>query len=425
MKALNAAYKSQRGVDKNTVYLFVMNRGSVGGNHLAGDMPRGSQFGYLFKSGQDGETLNRTVAHELAHGRFKLRHTFDSDYGKLVTDNNLMDYSGGVHLAKWQWDMLFDPALLVSPFEGDEDAMALNLKWVKDKIKEILKDASVKTGYALLTAIINGIYIDNFTDWNFSKWSVQDIQDAMNAIKEYLRDMYISKLMKGINRIMAKHATNSEAALLMDMTNLSWIENLQTKDIPSAASLTDRMIISNKDAATVIFGLLFEFKYGIGPEIREFGEGSVMTSGVKDFYLVEQGREFFYKLPARKQFINNLSELYNNPVKIKDKTTKDGAFFPDFGLSGIPQAGWDLVKQYIGGFYMEMLPDKEGKNMDMILYNDVNLKSLVLHYLDVNELTEKEIFPEKYPRQQGKVTPLGETQQILRWKEKININRLK
>jgi hypothetical protein len=96
---------------------------ATGEEGVPGDMPRGSQFGYLFKSGQGEETLNRTVAHELAHGRFKLRHTFDSDYGKLVTDNNLMDYSGGVHLAKWQWDMLFDPALLVSPFEGDEKGM--------------------------------------------------------------------------------------------------------------------------------------------------------------------------------------------------------------------------------------------------------------------------------------------------------------
>jgi hypothetical protein len=35
-----------------------------------------------------------------------------------------LDYGRGTHLAKWQWDELFDPALLVSPFEGDEGGMS-------------------------------------------------------------------------------------------------------------------------------------------------------------------------------------------------------------------------------------------------------------------------------------------------------------
>jgi hypothetical protein len=53
---------------------------------------------------------------------------FDGEYGgKAKTTegktDNLLDYGRGTHLAKWQWDELFDPALLVSPFEGDEDAM--------------------------------------------------------------------------------------------------------------------------------------------------------------------------------------------------------------------------------------------------------------------------------------------------------------
>jgi hypothetical protein len=37
-----------------------------------------------------------------------------------------LDYGRGTHLAKWQWDELFDPALLVSPFEGDEAGMSLD-----------------------------------------------------------------------------------------------------------------------------------------------------------------------------------------------------------------------------------------------------------------------------------------------------------
>jgi hypothetical protein len=37
----------------------------------------------------------------------------------------------------------------------------------------------------------------------------------------------------------------------------------------------------------------------------------------------------------------------------------------------------------------------EGKTVEMILYNNANLNSLVLNCLKTNELTDKEIFPEK------------------------------
>jgi hypothetical protein len=66
---------------------------------------------------------------------------------------------------------------------------------------------------------------------------------------------------------------------------------------------------------------------------------------------------------------------------------------------------------------MELYPNIQGKEMELVLYNDVNLKSLVLHFLQINEVTGKEIFPDKYPRIKGHVTPLGEVKQILKWKE--------
>jgi hypothetical protein len=57
--------------------------------------------------------------------------------------------------------------------------------------------------------------------------------------------------------------------------------------------------------------LLYEFKYGIGPETREFVENSVMTKGVKDFYLVEEGRDHFYKNRA-KLYFQSLKEQNNH-----------------------------------------------------------------------------------------------------------------
>jgi hypothetical protein len=52
-----------------------------------------------------------------------------------------MSYGSGTRLAKWQWDVIFDPALIINPFEGDEEGMSDNvknadqfLKWLKSNI---------------------------------------------------------------------------------------------------------------------------------------------------------------------------------------------------------------------------------------------------------------------------------------------------
>jgi hypothetical protein len=43
--------------------------------------------------------------------------------------------------------------------------------------------------------------------------------------------------------------------------------------------------------------------------------------------------------------------------------------------------------------------------------------------LYLNDISKYKPFPEKYPRLNGKITPLGETRQILKWKEPIDKNK--
>jgi hypothetical protein len=95
-----------------------------------GFMPRGKQFGYIFTGEKSVGGDNHTIAHELGHGRWKLRHTFDSAYGSVFGEketDNLMSYSGGVHIAKWQWDEINDPAW-VALFDSDEDGMSVAVR---------------------------------------------------------------------------------------------------------------------------------------------------------------------------------------------------------------------------------------------------------------------------------------------------------
>jgi hypothetical protein len=138
MKALHAKYRAYKGAafDPAANYVFVMDKAC--NEDIAGDMPRRSQFGYVF-TGTAGSEAYRVLAHELGHGKFTLHHTFDGVYANIKDVDNLMNYAPHQNdsLAKWQWDILHDPAWLVA-FDSDEDAMA---SWtiIDEKHTKLLK----------------------------------------------------------------------------------------------------------------------------------------------------------------------------------------------------------------------------------------------------------------------------------------------
>jgi len=148
MKALNEAYSSQRGTDPSTSYLFVLLYSGQGGDRdFSGFMPRDKQFGYLFrKDFSSVEKFSIAAAHELAHGRLSLKHPFDVSYGlKKNSTSNLMDYADGTHLAKWQWDLIHDPGVVVRLFERDKDAQIIHgITWLGDYLWGIAPDIQEK-----------------------------------------------------------------------------------------------------------------------------------------------------------------------------------------------------------------------------------------------------------------------------------------
>lgn len=133
-KSLNKAFEAYLGdrYDGKTCYLFMMPaNGSDSKRDLAGFMPRGEQYGYINTDVILQEQMPAVIAHELGHGKFRLRHTFDSEYGKGAESkkgktDNLMDYaptpSSATHIAKWQWNQIHNPALLTELWEKDEDS---------------------------------------------------------------------------------------------------------------------------------------------------------------------------------------------------------------------------------------------------------------------------------------------------------------
>lgn len=102
----------------NTYYLlFGATNDSDPVNKVTGYMPRARNTGFIF------DTDVRTIAHELGHGAFNLKHIFDSDdlgEGSKKQTDNLMDYVIATRLYKHQWDLIHNPGF-VGWFEGDDD----------------------------------------------------------------------------------------------------------------------------------------------------------------------------------------------------------------------------------------------------------------------------------------------------------------
>ncbi|MBD2769203.1 fibronectin type III domain-containing protein [Hymenobacter sp. BT664] len=131
MTALNAAYQAAHPLVSGAAYLFVLpgvadNGGSATSGDVAGDMPRGKRFGYLFAGSLTNSTVGRVAAHELGHGVLKLLHTFDNAYGFSpgALAQNLMSYGSGDRLSKVQWDAAHAPGLVIGLWETEQDAMS-------------------------------------------------------------------------------------------------------------------------------------------------------------------------------------------------------------------------------------------------------------------------------------------------------------
>ncbi|MEO6904688.1 MAG: hypothetical protein ABI315_16285, partial [Bacteroidia bacterium] len=127
MQPIIKDFKSKNNVDANTYYLFF---GCTNNSDLLGYMPRARNIGFIFDSSP------HTIAHELGHGAFNLKHIFSSDElgeGNRGLTDNLMDYApvnGSANkpqdaLYKYQWDLIHNPSF-VGWFEGDDEEGALS-----------------------------------------------------------------------------------------------------------------------------------------------------------------------------------------------------------------------------------------------------------------------------------------------------------
>ncbi|MEZ4974051.1 MAG: hypothetical protein R2820_12130 [Cyclobacteriaceae bacterium] len=119
MKKILRAYTAGHTLANNTYYLFLV-KNSTSKNKL-GYMPRKRQAGFIFVDAHNGQDMVLTMAHELGHGAFHLKHTFSEYSLSQGVTENLMDYPAKSRLDKWQWDKIHNPEAVLGLFEDDEE----------------------------------------------------------------------------------------------------------------------------------------------------------------------------------------------------------------------------------------------------------------------------------------------------------------
>lgn len=127
--------KSFGRLQENTFYLFLIDEPRD--PSTLGYMPRNKRAGFVFVKPHAGSatTFLKTLAHELGHGAFNLKHTFSEHPLPSGTTDNLMDYSPGTALYKYQWDQVHQPQAVMGLFEGggeSESVIVSNLTQLKE-----------------------------------------------------------------------------------------------------------------------------------------------------------------------------------------------------------------------------------------------------------------------------------------------------
>lgn len=94
---------------------------------IRGYMPLGRNIGFVATVPHAGNigALSRTIAHELGHGAFTLKHTWE-EYPDLEENStsNLMDKGNGTGLQKFQWDLIHNPRPTRPIFHTFEQSMS-------------------------------------------------------------------------------------------------------------------------------------------------------------------------------------------------------------------------------------------------------------------------------------------------------------
>ena len=196
MRNIYQYYKDEREVEDNKYYLFLTDFPVK--NTLTSYMPFKGQFAFVSTREVSSDDLPRLAAHELAHGTFRLYHTFSDRNEYPVpqgTTDNLMDYNDGKELHKYQWDYIHDPqGVWFAGLIKEEEAATVTYGIIEeingDTANATPVNISSHTFFTPASFPITFSKVDNIlvTDFDFKSNTEEDIKVPEGALFKFKKD---------------------------------------------------------------------------------------------------------------------------------------------------------------------------------------------------------------------------------------------
>lgn len=146
--------KNQPTYNKDTYYMFVGDM-VVSKPDVDGFMPLGEQFGFVFGASNQ----ERTLAHELGHGAFGLKHPFTEYKTPQGATNYLMDYGSGTVINHMDWKKIHARGFQFNWLQGDDDGAS-----------NIVDNITLKNGVLEILEHIKKRYNGEEDEFNWSKF---------------------------------------------------------------------------------------------------------------------------------------------------------------------------------------------------------------------------------------------------------------
>lgn len=179
-RAIKNYFKTQTTYNPKTYYIFVLGEDmSPSKPGVNGFMPLKRQYGFIFN--QNSQV--HTIAHELSHGIFGLKHPFTEYNTTKGATDLLMDYGDGTAFTHMDWEKMHAPGIQLYLFQDDEDGeqISTGLEYLKDFANRDKNNKIIS--YSFITPSNKVVTLPpNVTDVNFSTYDAYyNIKSGKNS----------------------------------------------------------------------------------------------------------------------------------------------------------------------------------------------------------------------------------------------------
>ncbi|MDR1974543.1 MAG: hypothetical protein LBQ31_07715 [Bacteroidales bacterium] len=212
------SYKNKVSTDKKTFYIFLFSEFKNNSSGVGGYMPYKQQFGFIdmkVAASASGAMLHKTIAHELAHGVFGLKHTSDNNEYGIPFGQNLLDYSESTALCKFQWDIIHDPYAGQTEMDDPEEAMLLwrDIVWITDLLYGFVPDnleSEAEKYLSILQTVENNYssYIEQYKTKNvgIDGWNIPQKNETAGKEKS-IYSLY-KHISEGSNHVISQRTND-------------------------------------------------------------------------------------------------------------------------------------------------------------------------------------------------------------------------